>query len=122
MEISLQPDLEKLVREQVTSGQYKLPDEIVDRAIRLFVFESWSGIEKNPGVCGGDACIGKTRILVWSLVSDRNLGMSDAQILAAFPNLKAIDLVNAWRYPEAYPEEIEIAICENEEIMRAEIG
>lgn len=28
------------------------------------------GIKKTPGVCGGDACIGNTRIPVWSLVSD----------------------------------------------------
>jgi uncharacterized protein (DUF433 family) len=43
--------------------------------------------------------------------------MSDAKILTAFPGLSAIDLVNAWRYAEAYPEEIEMAIQENEEIM-----
>jgi len=84
-------------------------------AIRLLVSES--GIEKTPGVCGGDACISKTRIPVWSLVNDRRLGMSDAKILTAFPSLSAIDLVNAWRYAEAYPEEIEMAIRENEEIM-----
>lgn len=122
MKISLPPDLEKLIQEQVKSGQYRSPDEVVDRAIRLLVSESGSGIEKTPGVCGGDACIRKTRIPVWSLVCDRRLGMSDGQILAAFPGLSAIDLVNAWRYAQAYPEEIDIAIRENEEIMTAEIG
>lgn len=120
MEISLPPDLEKLIQEKVQSGQYGSPDEVVNCAIRLLVSES--GIEKTPGVCGGDACISKTRIPVWSLVCDRRLGMSDAKILTAFPSLSAIDLVNAWRYAEAYPEEIEMAIQENEEIMTAEIG
>ncbi|MBC6477541.1 MAG: DUF433 domain-containing protein [Hormoscilla sp. GM7CHS1pb] len=75
------------------------------------------GIKKNPGVCGGDACIGNTRIPVWSLAIDRTLGMSDADILAAFPDLTAADLVNAWAYAEAHPEEIDRAIRENEEAM-----
>ncbi|MEA5470980.1 DUF433 domain-containing protein, partial [Spirulina sp. 06S082] len=89
-----------------------------DRAVRLFASQSVSGIQKTPGVCGGDACIGKTRIPVWSLVNDRRQGMSEAQILAAFPSLSAIDLVNAWTYAEANSEEIAMAIRENEEIVK----
>lgn len=75
------------------------------------------GIKKTPGVCGGDACIGNTRIPVWSLVNDRSLGMSDARILEAFPDLTAADLVNAWAYADAHPDEISTAIRENEEVM-----
>ncbi|BAY24159.1 hypothetical protein NIES2100_39520 [Calothrix sp. NIES-2100] len=75
------------------------------------------GITKTIGVCGGDACIANTRIPVWSLVNDRRLGMSDARILEAFPHLTAADLVNAWAYADANPEEIEQAIRENEEVM-----
>ena len=30
---------------------------------------TWPGIEKTPGVMGGDACIVRTRIPVWALVS-----------------------------------------------------
>lgn len=75
------------------------------------------GITKTPGVCGGDACVANTRIPVWSLVSDRRLGMSDARILEAFPHLSAADLVNVWAYADANPEEIEQAIRENEEAM-----
>jgi uncharacterized protein (DUF433 family) len=74
-------------------------------------------IKKTAGVCGGDACIGNTRIPVWSLVHDRRLGMSDAKILQAFPGLTAADLVNAWAYAEAHPQEIGIAIQENEVAM-----
>jgi uncharacterized protein (DUF433 family) len=77
-------------------------------------------IKKTPGVCGGDACIGNSRIPVWSLVHDRQLGLSDARILAAFPGLAAADLVNAWGYAEAYPNEIEVAILENEAVMQPE--
>ncbi|NES20311.1 MAG: DUF433 domain-containing protein [Symploca sp. SIO3E6] len=79
------------------------------------------GIHKTPGVCGGDACVGNTRIPVWSLVNERRLGMSDAQILEAFPSLSTADLVNTWVYADTYPEEIEIAIRENEEVMQ-EVG
>jgi uncharacterized protein (DUF433 family) len=75
------------------------------------------GIKKTPGVCGGDACIGNTRIPVWSLVCDRLLGASDGIILESFPDLTAADLVNAWAYADAYPEEIEQAIRENDEVM-----
>src|SRR6476661_5621223 len=59
------------------------------------------GIKKTPGVCGGDACIGNTRIPVWSLVCDRRLGASDGIILESFPDLTAADLVNAWAYADA---------------------
>ncbi|MBD2166697.1 DUF433 domain-containing protein [Calothrix membranacea FACHB-236] len=75
------------------------------------------GITKTQGVCGGDACIANTRIPVWSLVNDRCLGMSDARILESFPHLNAADLVNAWAYADANPEEIEQAIKENDEVM-----
>jgi uncharacterized protein (DUF433 family) len=73
------------------------------------------GIKKTPGVCGGDACIGNTRIPVWVLVGYRRLGCRDAELLKCYPHLTAADLVNAWAYADAYPEEIETAIRENEE-------
>ncbi len=76
------------------------------------------GIRKTSGVVGGDACLGNTRIPVWSLVNDRRLGLSDARILEAFPDLTAADLVNAWAYADAYPDEIEQAIRENDEVMQ----
>ncbi len=75
----------------------------------------WQGIEKTPGVCGGDARIAKTRIPVWSLVNYRRLGANDARILQDFPDLSAEDLVNAWAYANAHVEEIEEAIHRNEE-------
>ena len=73
------------------------------------------GIKKTPGVCGGDACVGNTRIQVWVLVGYRRLGCSDAELFKCYPHLTAADLVNAWAYADAYPEEIETAIRENEE-------
>lgn len=76
------------------------------------------GITKTPGVCGGDACIANTRIPIWSLINYRRLGAGDRLILEAFPHLTAADLVNAWAYAEAHPEEIQCAIEENEAVMQ----
>ncbi|MEG4067187.1 DUF433 domain-containing protein [Microcoleus sp. Pol11C2] len=72
------------------------------------------GIKKTPGVCGGDGCIGNTRIPVWVLVGYRRLGCSDAELFKCYPHLTAADLVNAWAYADAYPDEIEQAIREND--------
>lgn len=96
---------------------------IADKAAAIeFLLQSISsgslGIKKTPGVCGGDACIGNTRIPVWSLINYRRLGGSDAIILEAFPHLTAADLVNAWAYADAYVDEIEQAIRENDEVMQ----
>ena len=74
----------------------------------------WLGIQKTPGVMGGAACIRQTRIPVWLLVSYRHQGATDAHILEGHPDLSAADLVNAFSYAEAYPDEIETAIQENE--------
>lgn len=74
----------------------------------------WPGIEKTPGVVGGDACIVRTRIPVWALENYRRLGWSEAEILENYPGLRAVDLVNAWAYADAHQEEVNQAISENE--------
>lgn len=74
-----------------------------------------SGIETTPGVCGGDARIAQTRIPVWTLEGYRRLGMSEAEILAAYPGLRATDLVNAWSYVAAHRDEVDRLIRENED-------
>ena len=78
------------------------------------LFDSWPGVEKTSGVSGGEACIVRTRIPVWVLENYRRLGWSEARILGNFPTLRAVDLVNAWTYASAHPDEIEHAIRENE--------
>src|ERR671927_1710693 len=76
---------------------------------------AWPGIEKTPGVQGGDACIVRTRIPVWTLEAYRRLGWDDEQILANFPTLRSSDLMYAWLYVDANREEIEQALREQEE-------
>jgi uncharacterized protein (DUF433 family) len=72
-------------------------------------------IQKTPGVCGGDACIGTTRIAVWMLVEGRRAGMSDERLLEAHPTLTQADLDAAWDYYAHHREEIDEAIRENED-------
>jgi len=74
----------------------------------------WQGIEKTPGVVGGNARIAGTRISVWGLVESRRLGATDAQLLEDYPHLSASDLKNAWAYAEAFPDEIEAIIKLND--------
>jgi uncharacterized protein (DUF433 family) len=86
----------------------------VVRRLALDIANSWPGIEKNAGVCGGDACIVRTRIPVWVLESYRRQGWSEAQLLDNYPTLRAADLVNAWGYADAHQDELDAAIRDNE--------
>ena len=74
-----------------------------------------TGIEVQPDVCGGEACIAGARIPVWLLEQSRRLGMSEAEILRSYPTLRAADLVNAWAYVQRFKEDIDRQIDENEE-------
>src|SRR5437588_7339804 len=75
---------------------------------------SFPGIDSRPDVCGGEPCIVRTRIPVWLLEQARRLGTSEQELLAAYPSLRAEDLVNAWAYARAHSTEIETQIKDNE--------
>ena len=51
---------------------------------------------------------------MWVLENYRRLGWTEARILANYPTLRAADLVHAWAYVDAHPDEIDAAIRENE--------
>ena len=70
-------------------------------------------VRHTPGVCGGDACLGNTRIAVWMLEEARRAGVTDAELLQDYPSLNARDLAAAWTYVDTHPEEIENAIQAN---------
>ena len=61
-------------------------------------------IESRPDVCGGEACIVRTRIPVWLLENARRSGVSERVLLASYP---AEDLVNAWNYARSYASKID---------------
>jgi len=84
--------------------------------------DAFPGIESNPDVCGGEPCIVRTRIPVWLLEQARRLGTSEADLLRAYPSLRAEDLANAWAYVRSHRAEIEQQIRENEEQSSMEMN
>lgn len=72
------------------------------------------GIENHPRVCGGEPRIVRTRIPVWILEQARRLGVGEAELLRAYPTLRAEDLGNAWAYVRSHRSEIDAQILENE--------
>ena len=75
--------------------------------------EIFPGIKSTPGVCGGDPCVGDTRIAAFILVELKRLGSNDEQILDAYPTLTQRDLNNAWAYERAHRKEIDAQIAYN---------
>ncbi len=78
------------------------------------VGDAHPGIESRPDVAGGEPCIVRTRITVWTLEQARRLGCSEGDMLKAYPTLRAEDLANAWSYVRSHREEIDSQIRENE--------
>jgi uncharacterized protein (DUF433 family) len=75
--------------------------------------QSW--VHKTPGVCGGDACIRKTRITVWGLVLSRKLGAPETSILNNIVGLTPDEMEAAWEYYRSNAYEIDEANRLNEE-------
>lgn len=76
--------------------------------------DSFAGIESTPNVCGGSACIVRTRIPVWILENARRQSVTESELLQDYPALTAQDLANAWSYVRSHRQEIEREITENE--------
>lgn len=72
-------------------------------------------IQRCAGVCGGEACVGMTRIAVWMLEDARRTGVGDLDLLKDYPGLSVFDLEAAWQYVETHREEIEQTIRLNQE-------
>jgi len=74
---------------------------------RILLQERLSGnpIQVTIGICGGQPRIRNTRIPVWSLVSFRQLGADDEELLRNYPTLTREDLKTAWAYYEQHREE-----------------
>ena len=83
------------------------------RVLTEDLFDAYPGIEATPGICGGEPRVVRTRIPVRQLVEARAAGLSEAQILSAYPTLTAEDLVNAWHYYRSHRAEIDALIAEN---------
>lgn len=73
----------------------------------------YSHITKDPGVCGGKACIDGTRIRVMDIVSLKRQGYGGEGMLEAYPELKPAQVYAALSYCYEHPEEIEAAFEED---------
>ena len=72
-------------------------------------------IQRTPGISGGEACIGMTRIAVWMLEEARRAGVGDLELLKDYPGISVFDLEAAWQYVDTHREEIEQAIRLNQQ-------
>jgi uncharacterized protein (DUF433 family) len=72
-------------------------------------------ITKTANVCGGSACVGATRIPVWSLVEWKSQGITDQRVLELYPALGQEDLAAAWDYYRGHRDEIDEDIRSNNE-------
>ena len=79
------------------------------------VGDAHPGVDSSLAVCSADPCIVRTRIPVWMLEQARRLGTSEAELLRAYPALRAADLTNAWAYVRSHQQEIDDNIRENED-------
>jgi uncharacterized protein (DUF433 family) len=76
--------------------------------------DAYPGIDLTNDVSGGDPCIARTRIPVWTLEQARRLGASEAELLRSYLDLRAEDLANAWAYVRTHGDEIDAQIRDNE--------
>jgi uncharacterized protein (DUF433 family) len=79
-------------------------------------FAEGRSITKTLGVCGGSACIERTRIPVWMLEAYRRQGVPEAKILESYPTITASDLVSVWKYVVEHGREIDDEILENDAV------
>jgi uncharacterized protein (DUF433 family) len=101
------------LEEKISELSHAEKTQLVQRLVEEIGW-NWRGIEKTPGVVGGEARIAGTRIPIWVLEQYRRLGWNEAFLLENYPTLQAADLVNAWAYVAANREEIDHAIQLNE--------
>lgn len=73
-------------------------------------------IQKDPAICSGYARIRNTRIPIWTLVSFRQQGASDQEILKNYPNLTPNDLTATWLYYQQNQGEIDTIINKENDV------
>lgn len=111
---------QRIVRE-IESASGSVQEEVLDfvlfvkaRAGSTLPPGTSTRIHRTPGVCGGEACIGMTRIAVWMLEEARRNGVGDLELLKDYPGLSVFDLEAAWQYVAAHRDEIDHAIRLNQ--------
>jgi uncharacterized protein (DUF433 family) len=100
--------------EKLIAGMTRAEKAQILQSVVRDLGDAFPGIESRSDVCGGGPCVVRTRIPVWMLEQLRRFGASDAEILRAYPTLRAEDLANAWAYARAHKEQIDQEIADNE--------
>ena len=72
-------------------------------------------IRKTPGMCGGAACIGATRIPVWLIISFIKLGETENGLLQSYPQLTGEHLDLVREYYRSHKTEIDRNIREQDD-------
>lgn len=72
-------------------------------------------IRRTPGVCGGRACVGATRIPVWLLVAYLKEGLAEEALLQSYPQLTSLHLRLVRDYYDQHQSEVERDIHEQDE-------
>jgi uncharacterized protein (DUF433 family) len=72
-------------------------------------------IRKTPGVCGGVACIGATRVPVWLIVSFIKQGETDHELIESYPQLTSEHLKLVRDYYRHHKVEIDRNIQEQDD-------
>lgn len=103
-------EAEKLISRMTMSEKAQVLQWVVSD-----ISDTFPGIESRPDVCGGEPCIVRTRIPVWTLEQARRQGIREAELLRSYPSLTATDLANAWAFVRQYHEDIAQQIRDNEE-------
>jgi len=97
---------QQLVREVESVPEF-LKQEVLDFVMFLKEKHLKKGIQKTPGVCGGEACVGETRLAVWMLVEARRAGCTDEE----FCRITLVLIRAAWQMhgpmPQAMPRRLE---------------
>jgi type III restriction enzyme len=72
-------------------------------------------IRRTPGVCGGRACVGRTRIPVWLLIAYLKDGLSEEALLQSYPQLTSDHIRLVRDYYRQQQGEIDRDIQEEED-------
>lgn len=103
MNIKLVDSLVQIIESLTPEENALLQEKLLARAI-----------QSTPGVCGGYARIRNTRIPVWTLVSFRQQGADEAELLRNYPTLTPLDLDAAWLYYQQHQENIDALIANHQ--------
>ena len=86
--------------------------QLLQRVVQA-IGDAYPGIDMIDDVCGGEPIVVRSRIPVWTLEQARRLGSSEADLLSAYPGLRAEDLGNAWAYVRSHRDQIDQQIREH---------